>query len=668
MLRLFLRHLPAALFASLIVGTISGGVEGFSIYLQQKAINPPKELIITVSLTSAAYWMVLAPFVSLAAALFLQLRKEAASGVEKKPLLGRYLLLFLYLYGMLAAWIFTYNQFQENPFAPKSLLMDAGIVTLFSVAALVLMRVLRVLESRWRRFRMTVISTWIVLLAAIAVIGYIPWGDQSHGSFIAKKPTEKRPNVLVVMVDTLRADHLGCYGYKEKSGRDTSPSIDALAADGVLFTNCLAQSSWTRPSVTSILTATVPAYHRVAYPTSALTPGLKILPNDMGQLSYKTAMLSASPQISKYFGFGLGVDCYRGNFSNVLRDCSACRLAILIKRFFKIMPFGVDVPTDYFLSKAGRYLEKADKSIGTEAKDVNQAFLGWLDEVGDRRFCAYLHYMEPHTPYNPDPPFDTLFQDDYDGDPMTFPPHGKAGVMVPLSESEALDSAGHKELVALYDGEIAQFSREFEKLVSELKKRGLYDDMLIFFISDHGEEFYDHKGWEHGHSLYNELIHVPLIVKFPRGRHSGTTVSSFCQTIDMVPTLFDYLDVETWKQVEGGSLLPLLNDEPLPDDFKWRTISSTEFHTDIPVRSYIEEDYKLIHVAGEEDVWLLYDLAADPEETRSVAEERPEVFNRMRRDLEEIFKRYDQYREAGASADIGSDLKDKLKALGYGGR
>lgn len=666
MFRLFMRHLPAALLATLIVGTVTGGIEGFLIFLQQKAFNPPRALVIVISLMSAAYWVLLAPAVALGLTLYLRIIRKVKPGKKKNPLLGRYLLLCLFLYGMLSSWMYAYTNLQDKPFAPMSLLMDAGIVALFSIVTFLLIRPVRWLENRGRGFKMSVLSVWAVLLAGIAAAGYLYPDSNAAGNVVAGKPTATRPNVLFVLVDTLRSDHLGCYGYKEKSGRDTSASVDALAADGVLFENCLSQSSWTRPSVTSILTSTVPPRHRVNHLMAALPSGFNVLPDDMSQLNYKTAMISASPQISNTFGFGLGADCYRGNFVNVTRDCSSGKLAALMGRFFKFVFFKIDVPSDFFVEQAGSYLRKVQKNIGMDADNVNHAFLEWLDEVGDKRFFAYLHYMEPHTPYDPDPPYDTLYQNDYDGDPMTHPPLDANQVMIPLEEGKALDGDEFHEITALYDGEITQFSHKFGKLIAELKKRGLYDDLLVVFVSDHGEEFYDHKGWEHGHSVYNELIRVPLIIKFPGNAHAGKSIEAYCQTIDIVPFFFDFMGAEQWDQTEGGSLLPLVNGEPLPADVKWRTISCTEYHADIPVRSYIEGNYKLIHVAREKDVWLLYDMTANPEETRSLTAEKPEIFNRMRRKLKEIYKRYDKFATEGASADMGSDMKDQLKALGYG--
>ena len=268
----------------------------------------------------------------------------------------------------------------------------------------------------------------------------------------AAGPTaRRRPNIIVYLVDTLRADHLGCYGYSKA----VSPNIDRFADEGVLFERAVANSSWTRAAVASIFTGLWPPSHGANRRRDKLAPEATTLAELLRGAGYRTAGIAANPNVSATFGLNQGFEHYQ-----YLSDLS-------------------------------------DR--------VNEAAFRWLSDYRDEApFFLYLHTQDPHDPYDPPPAFRRRFASAV---PADFP--DRPG---PHDETTPELISG---LSALYDAEIASNDFHFGRLVDFLKQRGLYDAALVVFVSDHGEEFHDHGGWTHGKGLHAESINVPLIVKLP---------------------------------------------------------------------------------------------------------------------------------------------------------
>ena len=261
------------------------------------------------------------------------------------------------------------------------------------------------------------------------------------------EPTQT--NVLVFLIDALRADHLGCYGYD----RDTSPTIDLFAKESVRFTHVTAQASWTRPSVASLLTSTYPNLHGAEDRPDVMRGNLPALATALGAAGYETQCFMTNPNCLPIWGTGRG-----------------------FSRF-------VD-------ADSMKWLEADD------AKAVNRV-MDALENVAGRPWFFYVHVMGPHEPYIPKPSFDTKF--------------------TPRAPTATQDEKVMRDM-ALYDGKIAYADAQFGRLLADLKARGLYDKTLIVLLSDHGEQFMEHGDTSHGKSLYQEEIHVPLMVRMPGGR------------------------------------------------------------------------------------------------------------------------------------------------------
>ncbi len=658
----YLRHLAAAILAAAIVGSIVGGMEGLYWYYSDQTLSYPV-VTIFISLLNTIYAISAALFIGLIAGT-LSLRKRNQE--QRAPLFGKYLVLFVCLYGGLLLGT-TLSRFLKGTLG-ESLLIVIGILSilLFLIIGLCLSGPVVRIDSRGKGFKVSILLLWAVLSLAIGLFG-VRSLSISKKDLLASEPSQSRPNILIVLVDALRADHLGCYGYE----RNTSPSVDALAEDGVLFSRCIAQSSWTRPSVSSLLTGTVPSFHRSTQFNSCIDSEFMILPDDAAAFGYNTVAISSSHLITRAFNLFTEADFFVGPPAclAVETGISDTMIGIQVENLRGAGRFGKEMSFLYnnILRRLLRFCNSLTDDLHSvhNAKSINRCFIRALDKIGEKRFFTYLHYMEPHAPYDPEPPFDTLFKTGYSGDPLIYPPRVSDPDAKIMHEFPPPGDAELDELIARYDGDIAQFSHYFGMLISELKARDLYDDLFIVFISDHGEEFYDHKSWEHRHSLYDELIEIPLIVKFPQNRFKGLVVDSPCSSIDVVATLFDYLDLDPWEQVEGQSLIPLLENRAGTGDDDWFSTSCTG-SADAFLRSYIDSRYKVIKAfKNGEEKWFLFDVEKDPEENHSIVDENPELFRTLRDKLEEFYSRYDFLETDDQQLDVSSDLAEKLRALGY---
>lgn len=424
---------------------------------------------------------------------------------------------------------------------------------------------------------------------------------------------ERRPDVILYLVDTLRADHLGCYGYR----RGTSPQIDAFAAESVLFEDAVAQSAWTRPAVTSLLTGLDPHSHGVEERLDALPESFDTLPEILRREGYQTAAFVSSAVITAKFGFDQGFDTFR------------------------------------------QQVKETIEPERTTSEWVNAEALRWLEQRDPGRpFFLFLHTLDPHMPYRPPEPFRRRLAPDAD------PRAGRLEQVVALRDGlRPASPRDRKDIPALYDAEIAANDAAFGRLVAELRARGIYDPLLLIFVSDHGEELSDHGGWEHGATLYQELVHVPLLLKLPRGAGSGRRVGETVRQVDVLPTILNVLGGEIPQGIHGRSLLPLLQ---APSRRPPTAFSSLDLDGR-RIESVIMEDRKLIHTLAHDrhPVGLeLYDLASDPGERRNLAAAEPAAVRGLSRLLER------RARAAGAPPKappvaLDPELEEQLRALGY---
>jgi arylsulfatase A-like enzyme/uncharacterized membrane protein YbhN (UPF0104 family) len=326
-------------------------------------------------------------------------------------------------------------------------------------------------------------------------------------------------NVLVIVVDTLRADHLPAWGYE----RGSTPNLDAFAADAVRFDQAFTNSSWTRPSFASFLTGRSPRSHGVMLKPDALPDAVVTLPEALKDAGWYTTGFVTNYNVAPYFNFQQGFDEYRylePEFVLGADDAAAKLLLVQTLRqgIEKLRAWrgGVQPGTAY-----------------QDAETVNRAITSWLDRGPQGPWFLFVGYMDPHDPY---------FVHPYDG----------SGYSRAAHQHPDLEEA--PELRRLYDGEITYWDAQLGRLVEDLRRRGVYDDMTIVVTSDHGEEFGEHGGFWHGTTLYDEQVLVPLYVKLPGNRRGGTTVRHWVQSIDLMPTLLREQGVAVPDGVQGGDI------------------------------------------------------------------------------------------------------------------
>ena len=312
--------------------------------------------------------------------------------------------------------------------------------------------------------------------------------------FFLSCSSRSKPNIIIILIDTVRADHLSCYGYE----RETTPFIDSLAAAGTLALRCQGQASWTLPAMTSILSGRTPVEHGAGRRNGifyGVAPELPWLPHAFHAEGYRTAAFFNVIFMNEDFGFHRGFEHF---------DCQGVA--------------------------SGNSLRKAEHTVND--------FLGWLDSSdGSEPFFAAVHFYDPHIPYDPPAPYDTLYTDpDYQGD---YREEWGSGVteMMAVNSGEVVPSPEDiRNLEALYDGEITYTDSQIGRLLREIRARGFGGNTIVVIVGDHGEEFLEHDGIEHGRTLYQELTHIPLIISGP-GFNGGRTIAPPVAQYDIASTI-----------------------------------------------------------------------------------------------------------------------------------
>ena len=418
------------------------------------------------------------------------------------------------------------------------------------------------------------------------------------------KPLSARPggpNILLYVIDTLRADHLGCYG-----SSSPTPRIDAFAGQATLFETAYAQSSWTKSSVASIMSGLLPRAHAANRREDALPPGIDTLAERLDRSGYARAGFVTNPNLASAFGFDQGFETYE----------------LLVEE---------DPQRGYVRSDA-----------------LNRRAIEWLENRSTTEpFFLYMHSMDPHDPY-------------LSGASRAEPADG-IGTMAFMTalEDGRIDSSAeiHTRLMELYDSEIAFNDQHFGELLDWLKRVGLYEPTLIVLVSDHGEEFDDHGWWRHGKTLYREQLEIPLIVKWPGGHDVGVRREDVAQHVDLLPTLMRHIGGESTSDLHGRSLW---SRQTSPAVFSYLNLDGRELESvvyrDQKLIRYLSFDRPRSPLQ-------VFDLASDGAESRDLAPERPLPASFLARLL--AHSRSLSGTRVPVPATIDESLEEKLRALGY---
>ncbi len=488
------------------------------------------------------------------------------------------------------------------------------------------------------------VVAYLALIAVGGALSAVLRPDAEAAVAFAPKMQATGPNIVFVVVDALRADYLALYS---DAAVAKTPQLAAFRHDAVLFTNCFAQSTWTKPSFATLFSGLYPETHTATSKVSHLPDDIQTVAEVLYEGGYHTKGFSNNPHIMNIFNFGQGFVDYTDLKPDVYyfgATLSASKLSLYDALRRAKQNAVAEIP---FWPK---------KLVVTEfyqpAEVVTGEALDWLDSGAVPEgvpFYLFLHYMDPHDPF-------------MDAD--------KPGVGYARVRLGNPDPSLREPMQKAYNDEIEYLDTYLSELFDGLRRRGLYDDALIVFTADHGEEFYDHEGWWHGQTLYDELMHVPLIVKLPGNARRGQTNAYLARHVDIPVTFIHFAGLKRPEAMPGKALFGENNTDANADTLF--VYAELDFENNIlqGVRTY---DTKVIHANADNprrfDPVEFYDLAADPLEHHNLAgQQNPRKDDQQK--LEEVLEgmlRFTRENAAVPVLDSGmtSDIKQRLEALGY---
>jgi len=479
-------------------------------------------------------------------------------------------------------------------------------------------RVLRLLAGEAFAAR----ATFTVLAAHAVLIAFAALGFALCLQGCGKAPP--RPNVLLVVIDTLRSDYCSCYGFPA----DTTPNMDALALQGVRFENVYSPMPTTTPAHASLFTARPPLIHGVLKNGHVLPSSASTLAEILKGAGYETAAFVSAFPVKGRFGFAQGFDVYDDDFTGA----------------------------DSSFRDAGMTMPGEKGNCDRRAHETTKKALEWLrGREGDRPFFLWVHTYDPHFPYNPPPEYADRFL-----------PAGGG-----LSQKASVDG--------LYCGEVLFADTELGRLVAELDRTVAGEDLLVIVTSDHGEGLLQHDWMGHGLLLYEEAVRVPLVMRWPGVIEPGAVVEEPVELTDVAPTILSLLEIDAQELEPLGR--PLLaggsGEEPEPGGrsvgsnravFLQRRSYETEMDKGRVVKgdkfALLWKNWKYIE-AAEEETRELYDLARDPGELDNVIEKHPQRAEEMARALKSMIDSLAAM-ASGKEQVISEEDAERLRTIGYG--
>jgi len=424
-------------------------------------------------------------------------------------------------------------------------------------------------------------------------------------------------NVVLISIDSLRADHLGCYG----NARDTSPVIDRVAREGVRFANAISPSSWTLPAHASLLTGRYVLSHGVIARTDEIPPGVATLAELLRHDGFSTGGVISTVWLQPQYGFDRGFGYY-----------------------------------DDSSSKGKTWYEELDLE---SASEVTGHALSWLRRQHGRRFFLFVHFWDVHYDYMPPAPYDKMFDPDYAG--------SVTGRNFKYNKAiwHGMPKRDLEHVVALYDGEIRWVDEHLAEILAALDEMGVSDRTAVIVTADHGDEFFEHGGKGHQRTLYREVVHVPLIMRVP-GIAGGRVVQEPVSLVDVMPTVLELVGAQTPARVDGTTLVPALVGGKASDRgavygwlCNWRG-NDCQAMEESPLDT-------LIHIFQPPKVELYgaNDLAQHTNLARGTGWGRHERLTALSETLNSHWKVYRGLAGRRGSVKIDKATEERLRALGY---
>ncbi len=443
------------------------------------------------------------------------------------------------------------------------------------------------------------------------------------------------PHVILVSIDTLRRDHVGCYGYE----RETTPNLDRFAREGVRFDQEISSTSWTLPAHAAIFTSVPDAVHGVVDATgTALSPAFVTLAERFQAAGYATGGFYGGPYLDGAFGLGQGFDTYV--------------YAVRGQRE-RFAPDKVEVWANNPLSHAASHHGVTNDAVYGEAR-------AWMEEHKEQASFTFIHFWDVHYDFTPPPPWDTRFDPGYEG-----PIDGRGFVKDNVRYRPDMSKRDFEHLLALYDGEIGWTDTFLGKLRADLESWGIADDTILIITSDHGTEFFDHGHKGHRQTLFDEVVRVPLVLWAPGRVPEGSVVTHQTRSIDLGPTLLELANLAPPEGVLGRSLMPLV-EGAAPEAER---AAVCELHTlGFELQALRLPDGKFLRdEARDSSVW--FDLEADPGEHAPQRELDSGRGARLRDSythaLAELARAIEERPEGAVATDLSDELRDELRANGY---
>ncbi|MBA3304070.1 MAG: sulfatase [Acidimicrobiia bacterium] len=468
---------------------------------------------------------------------------------------------------------------------------------------------------------------------------------------------QSSPNIVLLVMDSARAASVSCYGY----GKDTTPSIDALAREGTLYAKAISNACWTLPSHTTMFTGLYPLNHGLTKSADALPAGFPTLATRLKGAGYQTACFSNNAYISEATGLAQGFDTVEDIWRQTHpRGIARPKGAGRIKRLQALGPLARPAVAAAKLARRGRSIARAAKRHDTDhgAKLTNDKILSWLGQR-DREtpFFAFVNYMESHERYSPPVPYDRKFM------PSRL---NRLRVASLGSKEEILAGGGKRQaadfeiLAGLYDGALGYLDQRVGELLQSMRDQGILDDTVVILTSDHGDSLGEHGYLGHRLYLYDELIRVPLVVRYPALFPAGSRVEHPVEVGDVFPTILQLSGASATSDV-SYSLVPSPERPKRPFTISENT--APKALNEMEMKALRTETTKLIWRSDQSHE--LYDLEADPGETRNLFATEPARARPLLDQLEEWQRSCEDLTIETSEAEYDDATLDRLRGLGY---
>lgn len=471
-----------------------------------------------------------------------------------------------------------------------------------------------------------------------------------------------RPNIILLVMDSVRAANVSCYGYE----RPTTPNIDALATEGVLFEQAISMGCWTLPVHASLFTGLYPLSHGITISKNALPDDFPTLAGHLNELGYETACFSNNAYVSELTNltqrFDTVEDVWRVSNPRGIKRTKMWRLRKWLEQFGPATKPIIAVTR--WLQRARAFLKRRRRQGDKGARLTNQKIESWLTESRDvdKPFFMFVNYMEPHEPYNPPQPYDRRFM------PKRFAPRRVAQVgnnkEVIRQTADRKRFEDNLEIIrALYDGELCYLDRRIGELIELMSARDLLDDTVLIVTSDHGESLGEHEHIGHRTALYEQLVHVPLVIRYPARFQPGTRCKEQVSLMDLYPTILELAGAERSSFSTNGthSLLAPPGFEKRPYVIAENTAPKSM--NGVVARMLRTDRYKLIWRSDEQHE--LYDLLEDPVERVNLIASKPDLARELQEQLMAWMNSLGNQRVETGEAHYDAAIQEHLQKLGY---